>query len=53
MPVQQPVQVQIGPAIVIVSALNDIRRDVEPYGVPIPVIEEIEVGFTSIASAAE
>lgn len=38
---------------VIVAALNDIRRDVEPYGVPIPVIEEIEVGFTSIATAAE
>jgi hypothetical protein len=38
---------------VIVAALNDIRRDVEPYGVPIPVIEEVEVGFTSVASAAE
>jgi hypothetical protein len=38
---------------VIVAALNDIRRDVEPYGVPIPIIEEIEVGFTSIATAAE
>lgn len=39
---------------IIVSALEQIRADVAPYGVPIPKIKEIEEGFTSImGNAAE
>ena len=36
---------------VIVASLAEIRRDVEPYGVPIPVIEEVEVGLTTMSAA--
>jgi len=37
---------------IIVSALAEIRRDVAPYGVPIPVISEIESGYQPASTMA-